>query len=77
MKTTEGEHRDGSRVLRVSQYVKVRGERGLFRIMAFDFEDGTFDCYGGPKGYGSWRTFRLERIGARPVEVNRRARVTA
>lgn len=71
--TTTAEYRDGSRILRTGQVVKVRGARGLFRLQGFDTDAGTFDCYGGPQGKALCRTFRLDRLGARPIEANRRA----
>jgi len=74
---TTTEVKIGRRVIRSGQVVKITGERGLFTVRGFDTEAGTVDVYGGPKGYGSWRTFYTTRIGARPVEANRRARATA
>lgn len=70
-------HRHGSRVLRAGQVVRIRGARGLFRIQGFDESAGTVHVYGGPVGRPMFRTFTIDRIGARPVEANRRAEARA
>lgn len=77
---TSTEFRIGNRIIRAGEVVKVTGERGSFVVRGFDLDAGSFDCFGGtpgPKGRRSFRTFRLDRIGARPVEENRRRRATS
>lgn len=77
---TTTEVKIGSRVIRSGQVVKITGERGLFTVQGFDTDAGTVDVYGGtpgPKGRRMFRTFYTSRIGARPVEANRRARASA
>jgi hypothetical protein len=59
----------GSRVIRSGQYVKINGERGLFKVTFFRGDD--VHCYGGKTNYEKSRAFHVDRIGRRP-QMNRR-----
>lgn len=61
----------GGRVLRAGQRIKIRGERGHFKIIAFNPSASTVSVYGGrPGGPQLMRTFMLDRIGTRPRALN-------
>lgn len=56
----------GSRILRADDMVKIKGARGLFRIMQFNEARTEVTVYGGPPNREHTRIFVVERIGARP-----------
>lgn len=62
------EARQGGRVLREGQVVRVRGWRGTYTIRGFRGED--VELVGGPSR--AFRTARLSQIGARPRRVEQR-----
>lgn len=57
----------GHRVLRARDRVKIKDERGLFKILYFS-QDGTeVFVHGGPPQRERRRTFKVDRIGTRPT----------
>lgn len=64
----------GRRVLRVGQRVKIDGLRGLYKIQHFSDDLTTVTVYGGPPNrVESTRIVAVERIGRRPVALNKEA----
>lgn len=51
--------------------LKVRGERGIFRFVGMNAGDGSATVYGGPPGYGMFRSFHLERLRPIPKKKSR------
>lgn len=54
------------RIIRVGQTVRIRGERGTFVVRGFDAAGTEVSVYGGPRNHAMYRTFAVDRIGARP-----------
>lgn len=59
----------GGRMLRKGDLVKIRGERGEFRICSFTDDGTAVNCRGGCGGRVLDRTFFVERIGVRKARA--------
>lgn len=63
--TRDLEWRHNGRHVNPGTELSVQGERGRYRFVAHTMNeqgDEWIDCYGGPAGYASWRSFAPERI---------------